>query len=73
MWIRCVDLHCDRDLEIVYDMITNMAAKVLNIKGHKLEVGGKADLVILTEKDVRHAICYHEEPIKVIKNGKVIK
>ena len=63
----------DRDLELVYDMITNMASKVLNMKGHDLIVGGNADIVVLNVKDVKHAIWYHEEPVHVIKNGKVIK
>ncbi|MBR1453809.1 MAG: amidohydrolase family protein, partial [Lachnospiraceae bacterium] len=45
----------DKDLELVYDMITNMAGKVLNMKGHELTVGGNADLVVLKEKDVKHA------------------
>ncbi len=63
----------DRDLELVYDMVTTMAAKVLNMKNHELKVGGDADLVVLKEKDIKHAIWYHEEPIYVVKNGKVIK
>ena len=63
----------DRDLELVYDMVTTMAAKVLNLKGHELVVGGNADLVVLKEKDVKHAIWYHEEPVYVIKNGGIIK
>ena len=62
----------DKDLEIVYDMITTMAAKVLNLKNHELIVGGNADLVVLQEKDVKHAIWYHEKPLYVIKNGKII-
>lgn len=62
----------DKDLELVYDMITVMAAQVLNMKGHELTIGGNADLVVLKEKDVKHAIWYHEEPVKVIKNGKII-
>ena len=61
------------DLEIIYDMITTKAAKVLNMKGHELVTGGNADLVILDKKDVKHAIWYHEEPVNVIKNGIIIK
>lgn len=63
----------DRDLELVYDMVTTMAAKVLNMKNHELKVGGDADLVVLKEKDIKHAIWYHEEPIYVVKEGKIIK
>ena len=62
----------DKDLELVYDMITTMAARVLNLKGHELSVGGNADLVVLKEKDVKHAIWYHEAPMHVIKNGRII-
>ena len=63
----------DKDLELVYDMITTMAAKVLNMKNHELKVDGNADLVVLKEKDIKHAIWYHEEPIYVIKSGNIIK
>lgn len=63
----------DKDLETVYDMVTNMSAKVLGIKNHEIAAGGNADIVILNQKDVRHAIWYHEEPVNVIKAGKIIK
>lgn len=63
----------DKDLETVYDMVTNMSAKVLGIKNHQMAAGGNADIVILNQKDVRHAIWYHEEPVNVIKAGKIIK
>lgn len=62
-----------KDLELVYDMITTKAAEVINIPNHELKVGGNADLVITTQKDVVHAIWYHEEPKVVIKGGKIIK
>lgn len=63
----------DKDIELLYDMVTNMAAKVLNMKGHEMVIGGNADLVVLNCKDVKHAIWYHEEPVHVIKNGVIIK
>lgn len=63
----------DKDIELLYDMITNMAAKVLNMKGHEMTIGGNADLVVLNQKDVKNAIWYHEEPVHVIKNGVIIK
>lgn len=66
-------MYGDKDLETVYDMVTNMPAKVLGIKNHKIAAGGNADIVILNQKDVRHAIWYHEEPVNVIKAGKIIK
>lgn len=60
------------DMELLYDMITTGAAKVLGIGGHELKVGGNADLVVLDEEDVYHAIWYHRAPLYVIKNGRDI-
>lgn len=57
------------DMELLYDMITVKAAKVLGMEGHELKVGGNADLVVLDQKDVYHAIWYHRAPVHVIKNG----
>ena len=50
-------------------MITTTAAKVLGIKDHELKVGGNADLVVLEEEDVYHAIWHHTAPAYVIKSG----
>ncbi|MCE5201365.1 MAG: amidohydrolase family protein [Synergistaceae bacterium] len=56
-------------MESIYDMITTKAACVLGIKGHILEEGGNADLVILNAKDIYHAIWEHEAPAYVIRSG----
>ena len=45
---------------------------MLGIGGHELKVGGNADLVVLDEEDVYHAIWYHRAPLYVIKNGRDI-
>ena len=57
------------DMELLYDMITTSAAKVLGIKNHELKEGGDADLVVLQDEDVYHAIWHHTAPAYVIKNG----
>ena len=57
------------EMDLLYDMITTGAAKVLGIENHKLAVGGNADLVVLDEEDVYHAIWYHRAPVYVVKNG----
>ena len=61
-----------RDMELLYDMITTSAARVLGINGHVLESGGTADLVVLKAQDVYHAIWDHEAPVYVIRNGVVV-
>ena len=58
------------DMEIIYDLITTNEAKAMGIKGHSLEVGGNADLVVLNAEDVYHAIWEHEAPLYVIRKGK---
>jgi len=61
------------EMEILYDLITTKAAEALGVKGHVLEEGGNADLVVLDVDSVWEALRNHEAPIYVIKNGKVIK
>ncbi|HPE66272.1 MAG TPA: amidohydrolase family protein [Synergistales bacterium] len=58
------------DMEILYDLITTNAAKAMGIKGHVLEPGGNADLVVLNAEDVYHAIWEHDAPLHVIRKGK---
>jgi cytosine deaminase len=67
MWMTTFE-----DMELLYDMITWRAAEVLGVKGHRLEVGGDADLVILQDEDVYHAIWHHRPPTHVIKGGVVV-
>jgi cytosine deaminase len=62
-----------QDMELLYDMITTSAARVLGISGHVLEPGGNADLVVLKAEDVYHAIWEHEAPVYVIRKGVVVK
>ena len=57
------------DMELLYDMITTTAAKVLGMENHALQVGGTADLVVLDAPDVYEAIWYHRAPVYVIKDG----
>ncbi len=61
------------DMEKLYDMITIHAGKVLGLQNHILKKGGDADLVILQDHDVYHAIWHHKAPLVVIKDGKIIQ
>ena len=53
-------------------MVTTYAGKVLGLQNHILQEGGDADLVILQDQDVYHAIWHHKEPLAVIKDGKLL-
>ena len=61
----------NQDREILYDMITKNAAKVMGFDGYGLAKGNPANLVILDAKDLRTAFTYHTEPLYVIRNGRV--
>ena len=58
------------ELEILYDLITTQAARVLGIEDYGLEEGKRADLVVLNAGSVWEAIWNHEAPRFVIKDGK---
>ncbi len=58
------------EMEILYDLITTQAARVLGIEDYGLEEGKRADLVILNAGSVWEAIWNHEAPRFVIKDGK---
>jgi cytosine deaminase len=59
-------------MERVYDMVTMTAADVLGVSGHRLEVGGKADLVVLDGSSVREVLTRHSPPRYVVASGRVV-
>jgi cytosine deaminase len=60
-----------RDRELLYDMITVNAAKIMRIKDYGLAVGKPGNLIVLDAVDLREALTRHTEPLYVIKNGLV--
>ena len=66
-------MNSREEMEILYDLITTKAAEALGTEGHKLEVGGTADLVVLNAESVWEALWTHKAPIFVVKNGRLIK
>jgi cytosine deaminase len=62
----------NRELEILYDMITLNAAHAMNLKDHSLKTGAPANLVVLAAPNVLEALREHEAPLYVISHGKLI-
>ncbi|MEG1523397.1 MAG: amidohydrolase family protein [Clostridia bacterium] len=60
------------EIEKVYDMITDSAAKILHLEGYGMEVGSKANLVVVNAQDARDAIRLTPERLFVIREGKII-
>jgi len=62
-----------QDREIIYDMITSNAAKVLGIQDQSIAVGGPANLLVLQATNLREAFAYHSEPAFIVRNGTVVQ
>jgi len=62
-----------QDREIIYDMITSNAAKVLGIQDQSIAIGGPANLLVLQATNLREAFAYHSEPTFIVRNGTVVQ
>jgi cytosine deaminase len=60
------------DMEVLYDMITTDAAIAMSIQDHSLEVGSPANLVVLRQPNLLEALRFHQPPMTVISDGRVI-
>jgi cytosine deaminase len=61
-----------QDREIIYDMITSNAAKVLGLQRYGIQVGDSANFVVLDATNLREAFAYHSEPAFVVRDGTVL-
>ena len=62
----------NRELEILYNMITVNPAHAMNISNHSLKTGNSANLVVLTAPNVLEALREHAVLLYVISSGKLI-
>jgi cytosine/creatinine deaminase len=60
------------ELEIVYDMVTRNAAKVMELEGFGLQDGGRADLVVVDAQDVHEAIRLQPPRLAVFRAGRKV-
>ena len=58
--------------ELVLDLVTTRAADVLGIYGHRLAVGGNADLVVHEEASARRVLARQDPPRYVIASGRLV-
>ena len=59
-------------IDLVYDAVTTTAADVLGIQGHRLEVGGNADLVVFGLPSLRRVLAEHDAPTYVVASGRLV-
>jgi cytosine/creatinine deaminase len=60
------------ELEIVYDMVSSNAAKVMELEGFGLREGGRADLVVIDAEDVHEAIRLQPPRLAVFHAGRKV-
>lgn len=61
-----------QDLPSVLPMLTTNAAKAIGLRDYGMEIGKKADMVLLDCKNADTAVIDIPERLVVIKNGKII-
>jgi cytosine deaminase len=61
-----------QDMETLYDMASTMAAGCMGVRDLRVEVGARADLVVLGVPSVLEALRSHAPPRYVISNGRVV-
>jgi cytosine deaminase len=59
-------------IDLVYDAVTTTAATVLGVTGHRLEVGGNADLVVHGHPTLRQVLTEHAAPTYVVASGRLV-
>ncbi len=59
-------------IDLVYDGVTTTAARVLGVIGHRLEVGGNADLVVHHHPTLREVVGHHAAPAYVLASGRLV-
>jgi cytosine/creatinine deaminase len=59
-------------IDLVYDAVTTTAADVLGVDGHRLAVGGNADLVVHHHATMREVLAHHEAPAYVVASGRLV-
>lgn len=59
-------------IDLVYDAVTTTAATVLGVTGHRLEVGGNADLVVHGHATLRQVLTEHAAPTYVVASGRLV-
>ncbi|MBP1884428.1 amidohydrolase family protein [Sinorhizobium mexicanum] len=72
MAIHVAQMAGIEDKHKIFDAITVNSAKTMGLEGYGLEIGCKADLIVLQAADVTEALRLKPNRLFVVKSGKVI-
>ena len=62
----------NRELEMLYNMITINAAHAMSVRNHSVKINAPANLVVLSVPNVLEALRNHAAPLYVISRGKLV-
>ncbi len=72
MMCHAAHLGAPGELESSFDMVTYNPAKGMGLSGYGLDVGDRADLVLLDAADVHEALRLQPDRVAVVKGGRVV-
>jgi cytosine deaminase len=67
-----LEMRSAADLEILVDLISTSAARVLGLPDHGLRVGGPGDLLVHDAARTVDLLARHEAPRVVVRRGEVV-
>ncbi|HEV7188421.1 MAG TPA: amidohydrolase family protein [Blastococcus sp.] len=67
-----LDMRSAPQLEVLVDLVTTSAARVLGLPGHGLRVGGPADLLVHDAVRTVDLLAQHAPPRVVIRAGRIV-
>jgi cytosine/creatinine deaminase len=70
LYANVLQIDGPQELRKCFDMLTNMSARLLNLKDYGFAVGSPADVVIIGAQEPEQAIAEIAQPLAVFKNGK---
>ena len=65
-------LHTRRAIDTLYDMATVNGARLMRLADYGLDVGRRADLVVIDAPTVQEAYRLHAARVAVIHDGRVV-
>jgi cytosine deaminase len=60
------------DQELIYDAVTINPADAIGLVGHRIDVGNRANLVVLRGETVAEALRFHAAPSVVVSDGHLV-
>ena len=60
------------DQELIYDAVTINPADAIGLAGHRIDVGNRANLVVLRGETVAEALRFHAAPSVVVSDGHLV-